>query len=119
LATALWRFWLVHGHPREGRRWLAAVLVGSRGALPAVRAKALYGAVALGEDQGDYAAARAFLEASLALRRESVPRLAYILHPLYGGIGWQGNVQPMQRISAQKHWRSSLQEADLRHLIQR
>jgi hypothetical protein len=78
LAAALWRFWLVHGHLREGRRWLAAVLAGSRGALPAVQAPALSGAGALAEDQGDYAAARAFFEASLALRRESVRALPMV-----------------------------------------
>jgi predicted ATPase/transcriptional regulator with XRE-family HTH domain len=70
LAAAVWRFWLVHGHLREGRRWLQAVLAGSGGALPAVRAKALYGAGALAEDQRDYAAARAFFKESLALRRQ-------------------------------------------------
>jgi hypothetical protein len=48
---------------------LEAVLAGSHGALPAVRAKALYGAGALAEDQGDYAAARVFFEESLELRR--------------------------------------------------
>ncbi len=53
LAAALWRFWLVHGHLREGRRWLEAVLAGSRVAWVAARAKALYGAGALAEDQGD------------------------------------------------------------------
>jgi tetratricopeptide (TPR) repeat protein len=74
LAAALWLFWLVHGHLRKGRWWLEAVLVGSRGALPAVRAKALYGAGALAEDQGDYAAARTFYEESLALRRQLADR---------------------------------------------
>jgi predicted ATPase/transcriptional regulator with XRE-family HTH domain len=70
VAAALWRFWLVHGHLREGRRWLEGMLAGSPEAWPAVRAKALYGAGALAEDQGDYAAARAFFAESLALRRE-------------------------------------------------
>jgi predicted ATPase/class 3 adenylate cyclase len=66
LAGALWWFWEIHGHESEGRSWLATVL--SRAAEPSIaRAKALLGAGFLADSQGDYAAARAALEESLAI----------------------------------------------------
>jgi non-specific serine/threonine protein kinase len=75
LGGALWRFWAVHGHLREGRERLAALLAlpepGAPSAPPtAARAKALHGAGTLALRQGDYAAARPALEESLAIRRE-------------------------------------------------
>jgi predicted ATPase/DNA-binding SARP family transcriptional activator len=70
LAGALWRFWDVHGHLSEGRRWLQALLA-SEGHVPAqVRAKALRSAGLLALNQSDYEQARALLEESLALYRE-------------------------------------------------
>ena len=70
LAGFLWRFWTVRGYLQEGRHWLALAL-----ALPvpeaptAARAKALSSAGSLAWSQGDYDAARALLEESLAVRR--------------------------------------------------
>ncbi|MBM3459804.1 MAG: tetratricopeptide repeat protein, partial [Armatimonadetes bacterium] len=69
LAGALWRFWEMHGHFTEGREWLARVLDAGAGTAPVVRAEALNGAGNLANDQGDYAAARAFHQESLAIRR--------------------------------------------------
>jgi predicted ATPase/class 3 adenylate cyclase len=71
LGTALWRFWGVRGHWGEGRERLAAVL--DRAVRPEQRlvgAHALHGAATLAWIQGDYAAARALNEQSLAIRRE-------------------------------------------------
>ncbi len=70
LAGAIWRFWYVRGHLSEGRGWLGGLLaVDASGQTFAVRAKALTGAGNLATTQSDHAAARAFHEESLALRR--------------------------------------------------
>jgi predicted ATPase/DNA-binding CsgD family transcriptional regulator len=69
IAAALWLFWLTHGHIREGRRWLNAVLAHSSSLPPAIRARALNGAGRLALRQGDYASAQAVLEESLTLWR--------------------------------------------------
>jgi len=71
LAGALWRFWFIRGHFREGRDWLATFL--QHDATPSLatpRAKALNGAGNLASSQGDFPTARALLEEGLALRRE-------------------------------------------------
>ena len=65
--VAVWRFWAVRGHWREGRQWLEAALSGSAGTSPSVRAQALYGAGRLAEWQDDYASARMFFAESLGL----------------------------------------------------
>jgi predicted ATPase/class 3 adenylate cyclase len=66
LAGALWWFWAVHGHVSEGRTWLARVL--PQATEPsAARAKAFLGAGFLADTQGDYAAAHALFEESLAI----------------------------------------------------
>ncbi len=69
LAGALWRFWQMHGHVREGRRWLAAALALSSPDAPAARGKALNAAGVLAFQQGEYAASRALHGEDLALRR--------------------------------------------------
>jgi non-specific serine/threonine protein kinase len=69
LGAALWRFWWVHGHLSEGRRWLEAALAQGAGAPPTARAKALNAAGNLALARGEYEPARAFLEESLALWR--------------------------------------------------
>ena len=87
LCGALWWFWFMRGHLSEGRRWLDEALgqtgeqaaardnahlaldaPGAREAM-ALRAHALNGAGSLAFNQGDYAAAEACYEESLALRR--------------------------------------------------
>jgi tetratricopeptide (TPR) repeat protein len=71
LGGALWRFWLWHGHVREGYERLNALL-----ALPNAaqhteeRAKALNGAGTVATILCDYRAARAFLQESLEIWRE-------------------------------------------------
>ncbi len=92
IAGSLGRFWWVRGHLREGRHWLEAMLALSRpwvrsapersasadaaGRLSEIRrvqaavGKALEWAGSLATSQGDYRAARAYHEESLAIRQE-------------------------------------------------
>ncbi|MGE5103985.1 MAG: ATP-binding protein, partial [Betaproteobacteria bacterium] len=70
LATAVSRFWLVRGYLTEGRTWLSRLLAAAASGEKATRAKALNWAGALAWKQGDYSAARALYEQSLALHRE-------------------------------------------------
>ncbi|MDP6514815.1 MAG: protein kinase [SAR202 cluster bacterium] len=71
LGGALWPFWLTRGYLSEGRERLAGAL-----ALPsglegtATRANALNGLGNMALSQGDYSAAWALYEESLAIRRE-------------------------------------------------
>ncbi len=71
LAGALWRFWMVREHVREGRTWLENVLA-LPGAAPrtSARAKALACAADLVRRCGDEALSRAYARESLAIRRE-------------------------------------------------
>jgi predicted ATPase/DNA-binding SARP family transcriptional activator len=75
LSGALWHFWYTHGFVSEGRRWLEDALTttctprGSPRQWMAVRAKALYGASVLAEEQADYTQTVALCEQSLALFR--------------------------------------------------
>ncbi len=72
LASALWRFWWLHGHLSEGMAWMDAVLSASRDAaeplLPA-RAAALNGAGVLAHVRGEYERAAWLVGESLALSR--------------------------------------------------
>jgi non-specific serine/threonine protein kinase len=87
LGSALWRFWEIQDHLREGRQHLKDLL-----ALPqaqahtAARAKALYGAGYLAMMQGmesDYTASEALMEESLVISRElNEPHL--IANAIYG-----------------------------------
>ena len=61
LAGALWRFWYVRGYLREGRDWAEAALAQAGGS-PAQRARALYTAGDLAQEQGDYEHATPLLE---------------------------------------------------------
>jgi predicted ATPase/DNA-binding CsgD family transcriptional regulator len=69
LAGSLWQYWRARGHYGEGRRWLED-FIGRAQAPTAARAKALLGLGILASEQGDPAAARTWLEASLALSRQ-------------------------------------------------
>jgi predicted ATPase/DNA-binding winged helix-turn-helix (wHTH) protein/Tfp pilus assembly protein PilF len=71
LCGALHRFWWTRAHLTEGRQWCTRVLC-KAGAEERTRerAYALSAAGALSYLQGDYPAARALLEESLAIRRE-------------------------------------------------
>ena len=69
LAGALWRFWLVHGHLGDGRRWIEAALDASGPAPTLERAKLLLGASALALTQGDSDRALALAEERLEICR--------------------------------------------------
>jgi len=84
VAGALWWFWLMRGHAREGRARLAELLVDVPPKSTATRAKALSTAGRLALVQGDYQTARSSLEASLAIwrRLERPEHVADALHDL-------------------------------------
>ena len=67
LCAGVWRYWVSRGNLTEGRALIAAALAG--GGPPAVRLDALNGAGVLAGEQGDFPAARAHFEESLALAR--------------------------------------------------
>jgi predicted ATPase/DNA-binding SARP family transcriptional activator len=69
LASALWRFWWMHSHWREGCQWLEQAL--RHTALPApARTMLHHAAGVLWHEQGSYAQALAHYEQSLELRRQ-------------------------------------------------
>ena len=75
LVAALGRFWHIQGHTGEGSAWSRASLALPEAAQHTeLQAGALYSAGMLAWEQGDHAAARTFLEASVASRREITDR---------------------------------------------
>src|SRR5919202_6702780 len=79
LAAALWRFWYVRGFFTEGRTLLSELLaLPGASARTTLRADALSAAGNLSYNQGDDAAAEAFQNESLSIRRELGDR---------GGVG--------------------------------
>jgi predicted ATPase/DNA-binding SARP family transcriptional activator len=70
LAAALWEFWWVRGYLAEGRGWLHEALTRGRSVAPELRARALHAAGSLATRQGDYEAAGALFEESLAIWEE-------------------------------------------------
>ena len=66
LVAALWAFWFMSGHFREGREQLAAALERARTEPTEARASALVGAGLLAGDQGDHGESRGLLEDGLA-----------------------------------------------------
>ncbi len=93
LAGALWRFWELGFHVREGRAWLEAALAADRGAPSAVRATALNGVANLVRMQGDLTQASAFLEESLSLSRAAGDRfgIARALNDLSNVVSDRGD----------------------------
>jgi non-specific serine/threonine protein kinase len=69
LTAALWYFWFMRGHHREGRAWLTRLLAAPRQWSPALR-DALHAASMLASNQGDDPQATAYAEDLLALARE-------------------------------------------------
>ncbi|MCD6033259.1 MAG: transcriptional regulator, LuxR family, partial [Thermomicrobiales bacterium] len=59
LASALWVFWFLRGHLREGYAWLTQALAGENDAAPADRVQALWAAGMLAWAQGDFRRAEA------------------------------------------------------------
>lgn len=82
VAGAVWWFWLMRGHVREGRAWLADLLAAAPPKRTATRAKALSTAGRLALVQGDYRTARSSLEASLVIWRE-LGRLEHVADALH------------------------------------
>ena len=72
LAGAMWGFWFLRGHRREGRAWLERALDASCevGVPPAPRARALIGAGLLARNQGAYDRAAALGQEYLAISLE-------------------------------------------------
>jgi len=71
LAGACWRFWNIRGYWSEGREHLQAILSQeAAGPQTPARARALNAVGHMAFDQGDYTAARAFYEESLAIFRK-------------------------------------------------
>lgn len=68
LAAALWRFWWVRGHFKEGRGWLERLLATGSGT-PAVRAAALSGMANIVWSQGDLDLAESLHRGALELRQ--------------------------------------------------
>ena len=71
LGAALWRFWLVRNHMREGRERLEHLLaLPGAGARTSARAKALHGLGTIILEISDFTQARPFIEESLSIWRE-------------------------------------------------
>src|SRR5258707_1589619 len=69
-ATALWRFWSLHGHHREGYSILEHLLTAAGPGAVALRAKALIGAGELTGELGQHVQAEALCKEGLQLFRE-------------------------------------------------
>ncbi len=82
LAGALWRFWSIRNRWGEGRKWLAALIshLGTEAPTRA-RAKALYAAGILAQNQNDHASAGPIFSEGLAISRElrDKPAIGYFL----------------------------------------
>ena len=70
LSGSLFEFWHARGLYSEGRLWMGRALVGSDGAAPSVRVRALMTASALARYQGDLGEATSQIEAALPLARK-------------------------------------------------
>ncbi len=84
LGVALRRFWMIHGHIREGRSFLEQALTTRRGIVASVRAKALLAAASLAVFADDTERAERLCEESLTLCRELGDRagIAFSLYQL-------------------------------------
>jgi len=79
LGWALRRFWLLHGHQAEGRRWMEALL--ERDAPPTSRSRVALVAALMSHAQGDYRACERYAPEALAVSRQvgDEPCAAYAL----------------------------------------
>ncbi len=93
LAGALYGFWMVYGHVREGQQFVERALVRDEGITASVRANALLGAGWLAFVQGEYRRAEALYQESLELYRElHDPRgMASALEQLGAIASWLGD----------------------------
>jgi len=90
LGKALWRFWELHGHWKEGMRWLEPCLSAGATLATDLRAAALDAAGNLASCQGDYGRAKALFEEQLALQQQSGNQrgIADALHNLMS-VAWK------------------------------
>jgi predicted ATPase/DNA-binding XRE family transcriptional regulator len=98
LGNGAWRFWEVRGHLAEGRKWLETFIeldANQQGPLRVgvARAKALSYLGMLVHDQGDFAQAIVWQEASLAAWREleDISGIAIAVNHLANALIYQGN----------------------------
>ena len=70
LGGAVWVFWVLHAHCREGAQWLEKALARSSTVIAPVRAKALYAAASQTYDAGEHDGAAVLAEECLKLNRE-------------------------------------------------
>jgi predicted ATPase/DNA-binding XRE family transcriptional regulator/Tfp pilus assembly protein PilF len=68
MGWALWHFWWIRGHHREGRRWMELVL--ERDLYPALRARALVATGTLAFSHGDYERCERYAKEGLELSRQ-------------------------------------------------
>ena len=101
--SALGRFWRMHGHVAEARRWLGRALEHADGVPPEVHATALWWSARQAAAQDDLQAEIPFLEDALALFRDlEWPReTAFAL----GELGWialqQGDDERAEKLCAE------------------
>ncbi|HET8629301.1 MAG TPA: tetratricopeptide repeat protein [Thermomicrobiales bacterium] len=103
LAGAIWWFWVFRGQVTEGRRWCEALLARDRAAAHTRgRAQTLLAAGTLTWLQGDYAAARPYLEESAAICDALGERagLGYAVGVLGRTWGYQGDAATARALLA-------------------
>jgi predicted ATPase/DNA-binding CsgD family transcriptional regulator/Tfp pilus assembly protein PilF len=95
LVGALWLLWMVRSRFTEGQEWLEKVLVRSRDAALALRAKAFTGAGSLAWAQGNYQQAMRWHQQALALYREVGDKqgIAFALNNLGCVAQYQGDFE--------------------------
>jgi predicted ATPase len=101
LAGALGRFWVMRGHPSEGRHYLDGLLALPGEVVPAsVRAKALDAAGTLARQTGDYEIARTMFRQAYGLREELADRvgMAAALRNLGNVADEQGDYDAARRL---------------------
>jgi non-specific serine/threonine protein kinase len=93
LGWALRRFWLLHGHQGEGRRWMEAQL--ERDVPPKPRSRVALVAALMSHAQGDYQACERYAPEALALARQvdDEPCAAYALTLMGLAQMRRGNVE--------------------------
>jgi predicted ATPase/DNA-binding winged helix-turn-helix (wHTH) protein len=86
LVGALYEFWLVRGHLREGREWLRRLLLATSSTRTLARAKVLTGAGHMAHNLGDYTAAWTLFEEALAIWQEQGDQRG--LATALNNLGW-------------------------------
>ena len=99
LAAALRRFWLVHNHLTEERKWLETVLEKTADAPVEVRVKLIFGLGQAALYQGDIETARKMFEESLALSKTANDRrqIALSSRGLGAAAKQQGDIETAKK----------------------